>query len=215
MTVYDEKVGKHYGWHRERSEIEDLRTRARRPDSDYAAKVDVYEDRVKGWFLEVATSLTIGSKDPYDPLPGDYVVLAIGLSYVEGVEQFRQGEVTPDKQSGDWFKTSIRRIFPGVSEQEQKHLWKLVRNGLFHDGFTRGPTLVSREKPQAILLNADGYLYLNPAKFIEAVIVDFDSYIEELRRNPDSDLAKQFVKLWDELWNKTEPRGAGSDDKLA
>ena len=95
-------VGKHYRWHRDTSEIEDTRNGTRRADSDYSAKVDVYEDRVRWWLLEIAQGYTEKGESP-----ADYVVLAIALSYLEGVEQYRQGDAARN-QSKARFTSSDR-----------------------------------------------------------------------------------------------------------
>ena len=194
-----EIVGEHFRWIKATSEIEDARARdgSRRSDSEYSAKVDVYEDRVRYWFLDIAKShLANGSA------PGDYVGLSIGLAYIEGVEQYRQGKPTPRKQSGQWFKASARRLFPLADDQAVNRLWGAVRNGLFHSGFTKGPTLLSHDRPDAIAISGH-YLIINPTRFVDVVIEDFKSYIDVLRDNPSGDEAAKFVALWDNQWNAT------------
>lgn len=131
-------VGENYRWIAVTSEIEDLRDGSRRPDSSYDAKVDVYEDRVLYWFLDIAKSHVANGT-----APGDYVALAIAIAYIEGVEQYRRGQMTPQHKSGEWFKSGVRRIFPKASAEAVNRLWSAVRNGLFHNGFTTGPTLLA------------------------------------------------------------------------
>ena len=55
--VRELRVSKNYCWHEKDGEFEDLRTGVRRRDCLYEAKVDVYEDRVKTWFLHWGVDL--------------------------------------------------------------------------------------------------------------------------------------------------------------
>ena len=191
-----EIIGEHYRWHRATSEIEDTRDGTRRSDSDYSAKVDVYEDRVRWWFLEIAKAHTTNGVSR-----ADYVALAIGLWYVEGVEQYRCGNGATG-QSEARFKASVQRIFSGVADDVAVRLYKAVRCGLFHSGFTEGPTFVSHDRPPAIDLAEERYL--NPAAFIRSAADDFTRYVGELRAHPEGQLGINFVKLWDKRWNETE-----------
>jgi hypothetical protein len=192
-----EIVGQHFRWIRATSEIEDLRNGSRRPDTDYSAKVDVYEDRVMFWFLDVAKAHVANGS-----APGDYVALSIALAYIEGVEQYRQGKPTPRAKSGEWFKAGARRVFPLADAEAVDKLWDAARNGLFHDGFTRGPTLVAHDPPDAISVN-DNYLRINPARFVAGIIQDFEVYVRLLRADPSGVAATNFTKVWDDQWNAT------------
>ena len=99
MIGRTEKIGEKYDWHEETSCIIDRISGRSRPDSDYTAKVDVYEDRVKGWFLDVA-------KTHVDPnsSAGDHVAVMVAMAYIEAVEQYRRGAITPPPK--------IRRVVP-------------------------------------------------------------------------------------------------------
>src|SRR5688572_10635559 len=119
----NEIVGEHFLWIKETSEIEDVRKGSRRPDSNYEAKVDVYEDRVRSWFLEIAKSLVKEGQ-----APGDYVALSIALAYIEGIEQYRHGKSTPIGMSGKWFKAGVLRVFPSVTPNMAERLWVGARN---------------------------------------------------------------------------------------
>jgi hypothetical protein len=197
-----EIVGEHFRWIRATSEIEDSRNESRRPDSDYTAKVDVYEDRVLYWFLDIAKGHVANGT-----AAGDYVPLSIALAYVEGSEQYRQGKRTPQKQSAVWFKAGLRRIFPKAPPAAVDRLWDAVRNGLFHDGFTRDPTLLSHGQPGVVGI-VGRYLIINPATFVGGVLRDFDAYVRLLRDKPSGTAAVNFRKLWDQQWDATSPNQA-------
>lgn len=191
-----ENIGENYEWCEKSAEIVHKTTGCRRHDSDYSAKVDVYEDRVKGWFLDVVTPYVIPESSP-----GDYLAVMVALSYIEGVEQYRKGE---DSKSSSCrcFKVSSCRIFPEASEEAIDRLWRDVRNGMFHDGFTKGPTLLSHDGRLAICIE-NKYLRINPMLLLKGVIDDFKQYIAQLRETPDSSLARNFSNHWDTHWKNT------------
>jgi hypothetical protein len=190
-------LSENYKWDVARSEIVHTTNKTSRPDTDYTSKVDVYEDRVKTWFLNLAQEEMSKGTSPFD-----YVAVSIGLAYIEGVEQYRRGESSDGHgKPGSFFKASARRIFPQASNAAIDKLWKAVRCGLFHLGFTKGPIIVSHV-PSRSALQMDGrHLMIHPARFVDAIIQDFDSYIKELRQKPKGKLAKNFDKLWTAEWN--------------
>jgi hypothetical protein len=157
-----ERVGEHFQWHAATDEVEDLRDHTRRRASEYSAKVDVYEDRVRHWFLGVAQRLIANGPDP-----ADYVALAVAVAYLEGVEQYRRGSVAPAGQRGQWFQDGAARVFAGTDGATLARLWRAVRCGLFHSGFTEGPILLSHNEPTALRAAPDGFLHINPVRFVE------------------------------------------------
>jgi hypothetical protein len=203
-----ERVGEHYQWHAATDEIEDLRDHSRRSASEYSAKIDVYEDRVRNWFLRLAAELTANGESP-----ADYVALAVTVAYIEGVEQYRRGSVAPRGSRGRWFVEGAARVFPGTRQETLTRLWKAVRCGLFHSGFTEGPVLLSHNEPEALRAAADGFLHINPARLVHRTIADFDSFIEALRQGSSSELTRTFTKLWDERWNETDPAGLNENHR--
>jgi hypothetical protein len=189
-------LSEHYRWYQSTREFEDVRDGRRYPDSLYSSKVDVYEDRVRTWFLDLAIRETAAGSSP-----GDYVALSIALAYIEGVEQYRRGKPPPRGEAGKWFESSARRVFPTAPNDAIRRLWAAVRCGLFHSGFTEGPTLLSHTFDQALEVSGE-YLRVNPAKFVRSAFDDFDAYVRELRANPLSELANQFVIVWDTRWDE-------------
>ena len=169
----------------------------RHSTTSFDAKVAVYEDRVRKWFLEVAQTMVANGQ-----AREDYLALSIGLSYIEGVEQYRQGKNTPDGQAGNWFRAGAKRIFSSVPDKAIERLWKEVRCGLFHSGFTNGRTYLSHGFSKAIAIEQDD-LKINPALFIKAVASDFSSYVDKLRDSTNADLRQTFENLWDERWENS------------
>lgn len=199
----DIRVSKNYLWHERDHEFENRNTHERRSDSSYEAKLDVYEDRVKTWFLDFAERLV--GKDMIDDgiSPGDYVALSIAIAYIEGVEHYRQGKKPKDRESGKWFEASVKRMLPTADDEAIKMLLKSVRCGLFHTGFTTDRVYLSHDHYTQALELTEGKLQIDPARFVQLVLEDFDAYVRELRASPSGKNAKKFIKLWDERWENS------------
>lgn len=160
-------------------------------------KIDIYQARVEGWFFEVAHQLVKHGMNP-----GDYMAIMVGLSYLEGVQQFREGKETPDRKAGEWFKAGAKRVFAGQNDAVINRLWKEARCGLFHAGFTKGKIYLSHDNSEAIKMDGD-FLYINPKEFLNCVSRDLEQYIKDLRNSANTDLRSKFETLWDFLWDKS------------
>src|SRR5690349_17317218 len=69
-------------------------------------RIDVYEDRMDGWFLRPIYSLM--------PTPNfRFAAISLALSYFEGWEQYRSGEDSRGKSQG-FFIRGLRDVFPNV-----------------------------------------------------------------------------------------------------
>ena len=190
-------VSENYRWYEATNEFMDIRDKTRYRDSEFDSKIRIYEDRVNHWFLRLAIPM-VNVQSPHD-----YIALSIALSYIEGVEQYRRGKSTPIGKSGSWFKKSAKRIFSMASDDAIKRLWEEVRCGLFHCGFTVGKTYISHNYEQPLEIDNDR-LNINPQKFVEATIEDYDGYVKELRESkPNDNIRKNFLNLWDIHWENS------------
>jgi hypothetical protein len=158
-------------------------------------KVRIYRERVKKWFFGVAEGITKNGKST-----GDYIALMVGIAYLEAVEQFRRGKLTPVKKSGEWFQASAKRVFPGHTEDLYKRIWKETRCGLFHMGFPNGKIYLTHDQ-ETSFSEENEKLLIHPAIFLKQVENDFDSYIITIQNPLNVNERKKFEKLWDLLWN--------------
>ncbi len=161
--------------------------------SDFDTKVDVYEDRVQGWFLAFADELT-------EKAHADYVVLQITLAQVEGMQQFREGQ-SSERQSKKFFTRALNRMFDSIPDSALDTFYKAVRCGLFHDGFTKGAVFVSRDYTKPMEIDANSKILVNPTKFFQSVKQDFQDYVSKLRDSENTELRANFEEIWDEHWN--------------
>jgi hypothetical protein len=114
--------------------------------NDIDTKILIYEDRVNGWFLDIANDL---KKDGC----AGFVILSIAISYIEGNQQFREGN-SSERNSENFFIKGMLRIFnnSGLNESILKDIdiYDQVRCGLFHDGMARKSVHISGNYPKPI-----------------------------------------------------------------
>jgi hypothetical protein len=153
----------------------------------------IYEQEVKGWFLDCAEKL-LSSKREKLKLANGLVVLMICFSYFEGVEQYKQGE-SSDRQSGKFFRESIHKIYPGkYSDAQINHLHDQTRCGLFHDGMTRGKVVFAYQFNEAIYFDTNDVIKINPEILLKDIKKDFDDFINELKNKNSIDARDKFKK---------------------
>lgn len=107
-------------------------------EQDLDGKIRIYEDRVKGWFLDHAKALAQNQN-------ADFIVLMICTSYLEGSQQFKEGK-SSNRDSGQMIKKALKFIFhiPKENDLILDKFVSEVRNGLFHDCMTRNFVSLNR-----------------------------------------------------------------------
>ncbi|MFW6173781.1 MAG: hypothetical protein ACOC5T_08555 [Elusimicrobiota bacterium] len=139
-------------------------------------KIKIYERQVKEWFLNRATRLLRGENN-------GFIVLMICLSYLEGVQQYREGTYS-NWQSKQFFVDAIERLYPGeYSHDDLKDFYKQARCGLFHDGMTRSKVIYNYGFDSPLRFAGDLTIEVNPKMLLEDIKSDFNGYIEELKRS--------------------------------
>ncbi len=95
------------------------------PD-DINTKISLYQDLVKYWFLDVAERLKSDNES-------GFVIVQIVLSYIEGNQQYREGEPSIGGSMA-CFKRGFKRIFfdtIDIPEEILESFYNQVRCGLF------------------------------------------------------------------------------------
>ena len=126
-------------------------------------------NRSRSWFLDIAYQMVENG----ELHPGDYVAVMVSLSYIEGVQQFREGQETPRGSSEKYFTESAKRIFRDQSTEVIERLWKEIRCGLFHSGFTNGKINLTYRYGTTPIHFEEDYIYTHPKIFLKCVQDDF------------------------------------------
>ncbi len=166
-------------------------------ENDIKTKILVYEDRIKGWFLDFARKLTKQENS-------EFVVMMICMNYLEGNQQFREGN-SSERNSTPVLKRALERIFPD-NKNEINLLIEKVRHGLFHDGMTkRGALLRYGLGTPFFTFNFDGedWIEIEPSLFLKHLEKDFSSYIKILKDEKNKTERENFWEHYKERYERT------------
>jgi len=137
-------------------------------------KISIYERQVQEWFLNRATELAEKSNT-------GFLVLMICLSYLEGIEQYIQGQ-TSNSHSREFFRKSMHRIYPmQFRDEDLNNLYSEARCGLFHNGMVSGKILINRTFKNSVKIPDRDTIQINPKRFLTDIKKDFKRYLEILR----------------------------------
>lgn len=159
-------------------------------------KIAIFEDRVKGWQLNIA------KKCAEIPHSG-FAVLHIVISYVEAIAKYQAGFVQ-NRKSRDYFQQGLLEMIPDLknySEQDQKEIAKKlyygVRCGLYHGGMISKGVFITGEINTSVVFFKEMGLYIHPNRLVDLALVHFDKYVEQLKDLKNSELRKNFEKRFD------------------
>lgn len=158
-------------------------------------KIIIYQRQVEGWFLEPADRL-LKQMDTQ----ASFVVLSICLSYLEAVQQHKEGEPSRNTSKA-FFSRAFQDVFSS-SEMEDEFadlLYIEGRCGLFHDGMTRGKMVYDMELDKAFKVINNGSqdtIYFHPKYCLEGVKAHFADYIGKLKNEEEVTLRSNFGSMF-------------------
>lgn len=173
-------------------------------------RIDVFEDRLRGWFLTHARALL-------NVVHGDLAALQLALGYFETYAIYWNGEDSEGK-SKQFFTQAFLEVFPfsgwegtGVApalppdfrQRLAGDFYRAVRCGLFHSGMTGYKILVGRKRSQAIEVSvhkptgATGAIVVDPEKLLDEVDAHFAGYLAQLRAPANTELRERFSRAWE------------------
>lgn len=152
--------------------------------NDLNDKIKVYERQVKGWFLENARNLL-------DKEHNNFISFMIAISYIEGVEQYKNG-ISSHSQSSIFFIKSFKKIFGGhYSDSDIRKFYKDARCSLFHVGMTSKSIILIKGRGISIeFINND--IIVDPKLFLSRIEEDFENYILKLKNPSNTELRENF-----------------------
>ena len=160
------------------------------PEDNIEHKIRIFERQVNGWFLERASTF-LEEKD------NGFIVLMIATAYIEGVEQYREGELS-NHRSKTFFQNGVRRIFELESRFDSRldKFYSELRCELFHNGMT-GPNIrISSDYDKPIDFSDNDLIKINQKSFLEKVIEDFQQYLADLMDITKTELRNNFNKMY-------------------
>ena len=161
------------------------------PKKNIEDKIRIFERQVNEWFLERAHALRREEKN-------GFIILMIATAYIEGVEQYREGE-SSENQSAAIFKNGIKRIF-GIENKYDNRLSELhkeLRCGLFHNGMTGPHIRIASDHETPIDLSDETIININQILFLEKVKSDFEQYLKDLKDTEKTELRENFNSMYE------------------
>lgn len=181
----------------------------------YDDLVDVFEDRIRNWFLFPASKLL--------DIPNcDIAAVSLLLNYFEGIEIYLTGEDSKNR-SADFFAKGFGRVFSiqgHASEFSSKivaAIYSQARCGFAHDGMFRNRVSFSRIHPDPILITwpkKNGVfdhsaevesIVINPPRLYESIKEHFDRYVKTLREGTDTEAKQALEKAIALKWGLDQP----------
>jgi hypothetical protein len=140
-------------------------------------KIIIYKRQVNDWFLEPASNLA-----RYRNKNNGFIVLMICCSYLEGVEQYRQGLLS-NGRSRSFFVSAMQRMYPNkYNNPDLDAFYDEARCGLFHNGMVRGRIIIRNSYTESLEFTGSD-IKISPTKFLVDVKNDFQSYLQDLQSN--------------------------------
>src|SRR2546426_557293 len=164
--------------------------------------IDVYEDQIKGWYLDVARQM-------HSDEHAGFAALQIVFSYFEGHAVFYRGEDSKGR-SRLFFKEAFLSMFPELFSYDGMNsrllestisaMYEDGRCGFFHAGITRKRFMLRDGEP-IIRIGADLdtrtdalQVFSDRRRFIDRLYEHFDRYITRLRNIRETQLRLNFTK---------------------
>lgn len=165
--------------------------------------IDVFEDKINGWYLNWASS---ANKKRH----AGFIALQIGFAYFEAISIFKNGKET---SSANDFKKSFKEIFQTDLTNTRLNvdeilglLYKEGRCGFFHSGMARRGIILEDGNPTIRVkqndLDNNGKVLrvrIDRHRFIESIKDNFTNYINNLRDTSNTRLRDNFKKSWNKI----------------
>jgi len=180
----------------------------------YDDLVDVFEDRMRNWFLMPAERLL---EIPHCQI----AAVALLISYFEGIAIYLSGKDSKNK-SFEFFADGFSRVFSVQHEDENasriaaRAIYDQARCGFAHDGMFRNrvlfsdvpskPLIFSFPKKNGVLdLSRVESITINPSRFCDSIRVHLEGYLKRLRDGSDATIKQAFETAVKLKWGLDEP----------
>lgn len=178
--------------------------------------VDVFEDRMKFWFLAPAQKLT----KTFDDLPAS---LCLQMTYFEGIWSFITGEDS-NGRSAEFFRNGFVTVFRGHGPSDEllgrvaNVLYRDARCGFFHDGMFRDRIYFGNRglALEITLPKVDGVLQLDgeiesiiidPRRFLATINKHFTDFVANARDSKNEDVRNKFERTYNRRQGKCRAIG--------
>jgi hypothetical protein len=169
-------------------------------------RVDVHEDRIRGWLLDWASKL---NDVDHGFEHAGFAALQLALAYFEAHAVFLHGEDSV-RDPQQFFCDGLLDVFPELVTMPERDrileiLWKDARCGLFHNGIARRRiVLADSSKTFRYLPDEHGeHVVVDRHSLVRRIESHFADYIRRLRQSNDGlDARIAFQAAWEIVHRK-------------
>ena len=178
----------------------------------YNDLVDVFEDRMRNWFLMPAERLL-------EIQHCQIAAVAILVTYFEGIAIYLSGKDSKNR-SFEFFADGFSKVFSFEDKNALRIVARAIydhgRCGFAHDGMFRNrvffsdvpskPLIVSFPKKNGVLdLSHVESIVINPSRFCESIRIHFERYLGRLRDGSEAPIKQAFEAAVKLKWALDEP----------
>ncbi len=159
--------------------------------------LDAFHRRISERFLKPIEELL--KQDKSLTMRSGFAILALDCLLIDTIQSFREGRIkTGETSTAKSFKNFLKAAsFSDFKSKDRGEFFADVRNGLFHNGETRGNWKIRRDTDQ-LLLKKDNSRIINRSIFHERIIVEFNRLCQDLKV-PESSQRRLFLDRMDAL----------------
>jgi hypothetical protein len=165
-------------------------------------RIDVYEDRVRGWLVRWAEYLSAVKID--DRKHAGFAVLHLCLAYFEAFTIFLRGREAPRGKASEFFRAGVLEVFGELKGDDHRDailriLWEDGRNGLFHRGIALKRIRLRDDLERAFRFEAtegEGRVFVCRHSLVWRLLAHLDRYLGRLRNPAEIELRRNFDEAW-------------------
>lgn len=171
---------------------------------EWAEAVGALRRRVDERFLQPIAQLSRLRRSQHGAVPG-FAMLALDCLLIDTLQSFREGRVTTGEVSpASSFRTFLKSArFREFNSDDRNAFFNYVRNGLLHNGETRGDWRVRTGTP-GMLSKVGAAHVINRTRFHAAIAEEFEEYCAGLVSGPEEPRQK-FLRRMDAICGVSLP----------
>lgn len=171
------------------------------PNLTLKHKIDLFEDRVLGWHLEIAECMIMINEDKnskYSKIMehNGFAVLSVIFNYFEMIAKYINPNIIGSKKL---FCLGLEDVYPEYKNTKcAENLYKEGRCAMYHSGITgKGIAISGGHKKSIKYDDKNNSININPHKMVRELKKNFLIYITKLRNSKPNDLiVKNFEKAF-------------------
>ncbi len=170
--------------------------------------INVFRRRIDERFLQPIAQLSGARRESPRSVPG-FAILALDCLLIDTIQSFREGRVTTGEVSpARSFKALLKSPrFGDFNSNDRDEFFHYVRNGLLHNGETRGDWKVRADQARMLTKAESGTRTINRTLFHKAIVEEFEGYCAQLKTGP-AEVRERFLLRMDAICGRPGQHGS-------